>query len=235
MRVAVLCEFSGIVRDAFIRRGHDAISCDLLPTEAPGPHIHGDLRDHDWSGYDLIIAHPPCTYLCSSGLHWNKRVAGRSDKTLEAIQFVKWIWDIPAPRMCIENPIGCLSTQFQKPSQIIQPHQFGHPESKATCLWLRWLPELEKTNVLHRPAWIRCDDCDDFFCTIHKMHVADCACPEIDHWARRNVWPYTDGGRWDNQTPSGQSKLGPSETRWAERSKTYQGIAEAMAAQWSNP
>jgi hypothetical protein len=234
MKVAVLCEFSGTVRDAFLRRGHDAISCDLLDTEVPGPHVKGNCLEHDWRGYDLVIAHPPCTYLCASGLHWNKRRPGRAEKTEEALEFVKRIMDLPVPRICVENPIGCISTRIGKPSQTIQPWQFGHPESKATCLWLKWLPNLTPTNVLHRAAWVPCDDCDDFFCSIHKEHVADCACPGIEAWAKRNIDPYTDGGRWDNQTASGQNKLGPSDDRWSERSKTYFGIAEAMAEQWGN-
>lgn len=234
LKVGVLCEFSGTVRDAFIRHGHDAISCDLLDTEAPGPHIKGDCLEQDWSGYDLLIMHPPCTYLSVSGLHWNKRRPGRAEKTEEALEFVRRLMDLPVPRFCLENPVSCISSRIRKPDQIVQPHQFGHPESKATCLWLKGLPLLAHTNVLTRPAWVPCPDgCDDFYCTIHNKHTADCECPEIDRWARRNIDPYTSGGRWDNQTPSGQNKLGPSDNRWAERSKTYPGIADAMAAQWA--
>ncbi len=233
MKVAVLCEFSGTVRDAFIRRGHDAVSCDLLPTESPGPHIQGDCLSHKWDGYDLIIAHPPCTYLCSSGLHWNKRIPGREKKTEEAIEFVRAILSLPVNKIALENPVGCISTRIRKYDQSIQPYEFGHPESKKTCLWLKNLPKLKPTNILHSPAWILCEDmCGDFFCTIHKKHVADCSCPDIDYWSKKNIDPYTDGGRWKNQTPSGQSNLGPSPTRWIDRSRTYLGIAEAMAEQW---
>ena len=146
MKVLVACEFSGVVRDAFLRRGHDAISCDLLPTESPGPHIRGDVRSllfrHD---YDLLIAHPPCTYLASSGARWwkDRRVEQRF-----ALNFVRLLMDTDIPRYAIENPIGCISTAIRKPDQIIQPWQFGHPETKATCLWLKGLPPLTPTNVV---------------------------------------------------------------------------------------
>lgn len=152
MRVAVLCEFSGTVREAFSKLGHDAVSCDLLPTERPGNHIVGDLKQHDWSGFDLIIAHPPCTYLSSSGLHWNKRIAGRDELTNEAVEFVRFIMNLPCERIAIENPIGRISSAIRKPDQIIQPFQFGHPESKQTCLWLKGLPKLVPTNILEKPA-----------------------------------------------------------------------------------
>ena len=235
MKVGVLCEFSGIVRDAFIRRGHDAVSCDLLPTESPGPHLQGDCLSFDWSGFDLLICHPPCTYLAVSGLHWNKRVPGRAEKTEEALRFVRALFDLPCPRIVLENPVSCISTRIRKPDQIIQPWMFGHPESKATCLWLRFVPPLKPTNTLSRPAWVRCECCDDFLCTIHKgQHVADCSCRDIDWWAGRGLDPYTEGGRWDNQTPGGQNKLGPSPTRAMDRSRTYPGIADAMADQYGS-
>lgn len=147
MRVAVLCEFSGVVRDAFLRRGHDAISCDLLPTESPGPHIQGDLRDYDWSGYDLVIAHPPCTHLSSSGARWfeEKRRDGRQ---AQAVEFFMACVNLPVPRIAVENPVGIMSSQYRKPNQIIQPWQFGHPETKATCLWLKGLPKLTPTEIV---------------------------------------------------------------------------------------
>ena len=197
MRVLVACEFSGVVRDAFIRRGHDAVSCDLLPTESPGPHIQGDVLDIIEDGWDLMVAHPPCTYLASSGLHWNKRIPGREQLTHEAMLFVfnlmgEGFVGHQIPRIALENPIGRISSAYRKPDQIIQPWMFGHPESKATCLWLKGLPPLEPTDVL----------------------------------------PLPEGGRWANQTPSGQNKLGPSADRWKLRSVTYRGIAEAMAEQW---
>jgi hypothetical protein len=157
MKVAILCEFSGTVRDAFIALGHDAISCDLLETESPGPHLQGDCRDYDWSDHDLVIAHPPCTYLAVSGLHWNKRIAGRSEKTEEALDFVRYLMDLPVGKIAIENPISCISSRIRRPEQIIQPWQFGHPESKKTCLWLKGLPKLKPENILELPEsgrWI---------------------------------------------------------------------------------
>lgn len=152
MRVLVACEFSGIVRDAFRTRGHDAVSCDLLPTEAPGPHITGNVLDVLDHGWDLMIAHPPCTYLSSSGLHWNGRRQGRAALTEAALDFVRALMAAPVPRIAIENPIGCISSRIRRPTQIIQPWQFGHPESKSTCLWLSWLPDLVPTNVLTLPS-----------------------------------------------------------------------------------
>lgn len=148
MRVLVACEFSGAVRDAFAALGHEAWSCDLLPTEIPGPHIQGDVQGVLSDGWDLMIAHPPCTYLASSGLHWNTRRPERQALTEDAIRFVRQLADAPIPRIAIENPIGCLSTRWRKPDQIIQPWMFGHDASKATCLWLKGLPSLEPTDVL---------------------------------------------------------------------------------------
>jgi len=151
MRVLVACEFSGTVRDAFASRGHDAWSCDLLPTEKPGQHIQGDVLGVIWGGWDLMIAHPPCTYLCSSGLHWNKRVEGRAALTEDSLRFVRALMDAPIARIALENPIGCISSRIRKPDLIIQPWQCGHPESKSTCLWLKGLPALRHTNVLPLP------------------------------------------------------------------------------------
>lgn len=148
MRVLVGCEFSGTVRDAFRDLGHDVMSCDLLPSEKPGPHYTGDIRDVLDDGWDLAIFHPPCTYLSVSGLHWNGRVAGRAQKTEEALDFVRLLLDAPIHSIALENPIGCISTRIRKPSQVIQPWQFGHDASKATCLWLKNLPLLEPTDVL---------------------------------------------------------------------------------------
>lgn len=146
MRVLVACEYSGRVRDAFLGVGHEAMSCDLLPTEEPGPHYQGDVRDVLGDGWDLMVAHPPCTYLCSSGLHYNLKRPGRSDLTEEALEFVRLLWEAPIPRIAIENPIGCISTRMCKPTQIIQPYQFGHDASKSTCLWLKGLPKLVPTE-----------------------------------------------------------------------------------------
>jgi hypothetical protein len=148
MKVLVACEYSGTVRDAFRARGHDALSCDLLPTDALGPHYQGDVRDILGNGWDLMIAHPPCTYLCSSGLHWNKRVPGRAQMTEDALDFVRLLLDAPIPRIALENPIGCIGTRIRKANQTIQPWQFGHDASKATCLWLKNLPLLTPTAVV---------------------------------------------------------------------------------------
>jgi len=148
MRVLVACEYSGRVRDAFIALGHDAMSCDILPSDAPGPHYQGDVRDVLDDGWDLMIAHPPCTYLCSSGLHWNNRVSGRDEQTREALDFVKLLLSAPIRHIALENPIGCISTNVRKPDQTIQPWQFGHDASKATCLWLKDLPLLTPTTTI---------------------------------------------------------------------------------------
>lgn len=151
MRVLIACEYSGTVRDAFLRLGHEAMSCDLLPTESKGPHYQGDVRDVIEDGWDLMVAHPPCTYLCSSGLHWNKRRPERAAQTEEALAFVQYLLNAPIPRIALENPIGCISTRVRKPTQTIQPWQFGHPESKSTCLWLKGLKPLMPTNILSLP------------------------------------------------------------------------------------
>jgi len=147
-RVLVACEFSGAVRDAFSALGHEAWSCDLLPNETLGPHLQCDVLEVLNDGWDLMIAHPPCTYLASSGLHWNKRRPERAALTEAAVAFVRALWEAPIPRIAIENPIGCLSTRIRKPDQIIHPWQFGHDASKATCLWLKGLPLLRPTDVL---------------------------------------------------------------------------------------
>lgn len=148
MRVLIACEYSGRVRDAFRERGHDAMSCDLLPTEVDGPHYQGDVFDIINDGWDLMIAHPPCTYLCSSGLHWNKRRPERAALTEEALVFVQRLMDAPIRRLAIENPIGCIGTRIRKPDQIIQPWMFGDDASKATCLWLNGLMPLYPTQMV---------------------------------------------------------------------------------------
>ncbi len=152
MKILIACEASGVVRDAFIARGHEAVSCDLLPTEAHGPHYTGDVRDILGDGWDLLIAHPPCTYLCSSGLHWNKRDPVRQEKTDAALEFVRVLLNAPIPRIAVENPVGCIGTKIRPAEQIIQPWQFGHAESKTTCLWLKGLAKLRPTNILEKPA-----------------------------------------------------------------------------------
>ena len=147
MRVLVACEYSGRVRDAFIAKGHDAWSCDLLPTDAPGPHFHcdvADILDNDW---DLMIAHPPCTHLAVSGArHFAaKKASGLQD---EALDFVRMLLNANIPKIALENPISIISSRIRKPDQIIQPWQFGHGETKATCLWLKNLPKLLPTNIV---------------------------------------------------------------------------------------
>jgi hypothetical protein len=189
MKVLIACEYSGAVRDAFVNNGHDAMSCDLLPTDVDGPHYQGDVFDVINDGWDLMIAHPPCTHLAVSGARWFK---DKVKEQAESLEFVRRLMDAPIDKIAIENPISIISSRIRKPEQIIQPWMFGHPEAKATCLWLKGLPTLSATDVLTKP---------------------EC-------------------GYWSNQTPSGQNKLGPSKDRWKERSKTYQGIATAMANQW---
>jgi hypothetical protein len=152
MRVLVACEFSGVVRRAFRALGHEAWSCDLLPAEdASTEHYQGDVLCVLGQAWDLMIAHPPCTYLCSSGLHWNKRRPEREIQTQEALAFVERLLAAPIPKMALENPVGRISTAVRPPDQTIQPWQFGHPESKTTCLWLKGLPRLRPTNVLELP------------------------------------------------------------------------------------
>lgn len=194
MRVLVACEYSGRVREAFRALGHDVLSCDLLPSEDGSPyHYQGDVFDMIGDmHFDLMIAHPPCTYLAVSGLHWNGRVPGRAEKTEEALSFVRALMEAPIERKAIENPVSCISSRIRKPDQIIQPWQFGEDASKKTCLWLDGLPPLVHTDVL----------------------------------------PGGASARRANQTASGQNRLSPGPDRWKERSRTYQGIANAMAAQW---
>jgi hypothetical protein len=145
MRVLVACEFSGIVRDAFAERNHDAWSCDLLPSERPGSHYQGHLEDILTANWDLMIAHPPCTYLAVSGARW---FAERPEQQEQALQFVRVLMDAPIPRIALENPVSVISTQIRRPDQIIQPWMFGHGETKATCLWLKNLPKLVPTDVV---------------------------------------------------------------------------------------
>jgi site-specific DNA-cytosine methylase len=182
VRVLIACEYSGAVRDAFIRGGHEAMSCDLLPTEVPGPHYQGDVRDVLDYPWDLMIAHPPCTHLSVSGAkHFQvKRMDGRQQA---AVSFFMALARSPIPRIAIENPVCIMSSMWRKPDQVIQPWQFGHGETKATCLWLKGLQRLTPTNVVEgREA------------RVHQMP--------------------------------------PGPNRWKERSRTFDGIAAAMAGQW---
>lgn len=144
MKVLVACEFSGVVRDAFISSGHDAISCDLLPSSSEGPHIVGDVTELLREPWDLVIAHPPCTYLCVTG---NRHYAG-TEKRQEAIVFFSKFLEANSPRICVENPVGVISTSIRPPDQYIQPWQFGHKTTKKTGLWLKGLPKLVPTNIV---------------------------------------------------------------------------------------
>lgn len=196
MKVLVACEYSGRVRDAFTAAGHDAMSCDLLPTESPGNHYEGDVRDVLGDDWDLLIAHPECTYLCNSGVSHLHKDAKRWLKLFEAADFFKLFLDCSIPRKCIENPImhGYGKRLIgRSQAQVIQPWMFGHPEQKATCLWLDGLPALVPTNDVKQ----------------EMLALPDSERQRL-HW------------------------LPPSADRWKERSRTYQGIADAMAAQWGN-
>lgn len=159
MKVLVACEYSGRVRDAFLRNGHEAMSCDLLPTDVDGPHYQGDVFDIIGDGWDLMIAHPPCTYLSVSGMHWTTRGLRDPQLTEDALEFVKKLMSAPIAKIAIENPISVISSRIRKPDQIITPYQFGHDASKKTCLWLKNLPLLRQTNFVEprivngRPRW----------------------------------------------------------------------------------
>ena len=178
------CEFSGIVRDAFLSRGHDAWSCDVISTESPGPHFQCDVRSllHLQHRWDLLIAFPPCTHLACSGAAWFQRRRQQQD---EALDFVLGLMRAPVARIAIENPVGVISTRIRKPDQIVQPWMFGHGETKATCLWLKNLPVLIPTDIV------------------------DGRRPRVHHEP-------------------------PSPDRWKNRSRTFTGIAEAMADQWGS-
>lgn len=254
MRVLIACEYSGRVRDAFLALGHDALSCDLLPTDSQGPHYQGDVthlldgwklvscagdmiecdecdelfcpehnqhyseckcfgphsddeleykeidgslfaRPIDNPHWDLLVAHPPCTYLSVSGIHWTTRGLRDPKLTEDALAFVQLLMNAPIQKIAIENPISVISSRIRKPDQVIQPWQFGHDASKKTCLWLKNLPPLKPTQIIEGR--------------------------------------FVDGKkRWGNQTDSGQNRLGPSNDRWKIRSETYPGIAQAIAEQW---
>lgn len=213
MKVIVACEYSGRVRDAFIARGHDAMSCDLLPTQSPGPHYQGDVRKILGDGWDLMIAHPDCTYLTNSaawafkdGPYHQKVKPGtlvgeaRRQARREAIEFVKELYAAPIEKKAIENPVGALSTEWKEPTQYIQPYEYGDDASKITCLWLDNLNPLTPTKLVP---------------------------PRLARNGKRYAL------RWGNQTDSGQNKETPADDRWIVRSTTWQGWADAMADQWS--
>ena len=148
MKVLVACEYSGIVRDAFSKKGHEAWSCDILPTENPGNHIKGDVLEHLDKGWDLMIAHPPCTHLAVSGARWFTEGKKPWSLQIEALDFVRKLLDAPIDKIALENPVSVISTKIRKPNQIIQPFQFGHDVSKKTCLWLKNLPNLKPTKIV---------------------------------------------------------------------------------------
>lgn len=150
MKVLVACEFSGVVRDAFIERGHDALSCDFLDSDRPGPHYQGDVRDILGDGWDLMIAHPPCTFLAVSGARWFK---DREIEQQEALEFVALLLTAEIPKIALENPVGVISSRIRKPDQIIQPWQFGEDAPKKTCLWLKNLPKLVSTDVIQKKVY----------------------------------------------------------------------------------
>jgi site-specific DNA-cytosine methylase len=194
MKVLIACEFSGTVRDAFIAKGCDAMSCDLLPTENDGPHYQGDVRDILGDGWDLMVAHPPCTHLAVSGAKWFSK---KQRQQAEALDFVRLLMDCQVPRWCIENPVSVISTKIRKPDQIIQPWQFGHEATKTTCLWLNGLPKLTPTKIVGKGEFVT-------FASGNRMAK----------------W-YADAARL---SPLQRAKV---------RSQTFDGIANAMADQWS--
>lgn len=222
MRILIGCECSGIIREAFKARGHDAWSCDLKPSELPGQHIQDDLLlQIDTGEWDLMIAHPECTFLTVSNTYITRGCSKYTKEEAEklrsrAVLFFVALVNAPIGKVCIENPIGIMSTLYKKPTQIIQPWHFGHPESKATCLWLKGLPRLNSTGFAEFKNY-RCR-CGNVF----EASAGKYGC----------CTDYAAKPLWDNMTPSGQNKLGPSPTRSADRARTYSGIAEAMAAQW---
>lgn len=202
IRVLVACEFSGIVREAFKSFGHDAWSCDLLPTELEGNHIQDDVLKHLNDGWDLMIAHPPCTYLTVSGNRWmdpqySKRFPDRHQRREEALRFFITLAEAPIEHIAIENPVGIVSTCYRKPDQYIEPYQFGHPTTKKTGLWLKNLPPLKPTKIVT---------------------------PEY--------YTYKDG-RHDSLLHFNTIGLPPAE-RSKARSRTFSGIAYAMASQWGS-
>lgn len=148
MKVLVACEYSGAVRDAFIARGHEALSCDLLPTDSTGPHYQGDVMGIINDGWDLMVAHPPCTYLSVSGMHWTTRGLRDPKLTEDALDFVKLLLNAPIERIALENPVSVISSRIRKPDQIVTPYMFGHDASKKTCLWLKNLPPLQATLMV---------------------------------------------------------------------------------------
>jgi len=198
MNVLIACEFSGVVRDAFRAKGHNAWSCDLLPTEKEGPHFQCDVREILNRQWDLLIAHPPCTYLCSMGIWWNHKRPERVPLTKQAFEFFMLMVDSSIPRICVENPVGYCGTHYKRADQIINPWQFGHEANKPTCLWLKNLPLLKPTKIVGKG----------------KFYIKS-------NGARMSAWSHITSGT-------------KKELRAKIASKTFQGIADAMADQWGN-
>ena len=204
MKVLVACEFSGTVRKAFEQEGHDAWSCDIIPSwDTSTKHHLCDVKDILNEGWDLMIAHPPCTYLSVSGLHWNKRRPERIPKTEEALKFVHLLMNAPIEKIAIENPVSCISTRIRKPDQTIQPYEYGEDISKRVCLWLKNLAPLKKTGP---------------FIAARVVQEGE--------WKGKE--------RWSNQTNCGRNKMGPRKNRGRLKSVFFPGIAKAMAKQWGS-
>jgi hypothetical protein len=218
MKILIACEYSGRVRNAFAKLGHYVVSADFEPSEDNSKyHYQGNCFDLiDSMKFDLMIAHPPCTYLSVSGMHWTKRGLRDPQLTEDALEFVKRLMDSPIEKIAIENPVSVISSRIRKPDQIINPYQFGEDASKKTCLWLKGLPILKSTNLID-PRMVCCGKVIE---SGDKYGCPDCNGSKV---ARP---------RWANQCDSGQNKLAPSDDRWKERSRTYQGIADAFADQW---
>lgn len=220
MRVLVGFECSGRVRDAFLARGHEAISCDLQPSETPGPHLQCDIRDVDLRGYDLAIFHPTCTALAVSGNRYYGEGMPKAAERAAALEMIRWCMAAPVERWAIENPVGVISSKIRRPDQIIHPWQFGHDESKTTCLWLKNLWPLVPT------------------CIVEPRYACQCGGPRFEYALGKHGCPKCEGTSgparpvYSNQTASGQNRLAPSPTRAQDRARTYEGIAAAMADQW---
>lgn len=226
MKVLVACECSGRVREAFRTRGADAWSVDLKPSEDGSPYhctedVFVAIASDRW---DLLIAHPPCTYLCGSGMHWTTRGIRPQHLTDDAVWFALRLWRAPVPRICIENPVGILARFIGPATQYVQPYQFGHDASKKTGLWLRGLPmlKLDPRKYIQPRLVCACGTVWKF----DPMDMRQPGCPSCGETSACSK------PRWGNQTDSGQNRLGPSSARATERARTYEGIAEAMADAW---
>lgn len=220
MKILVACEFSGVVRDAFAAKGHDAWSCDILPTESPGNHIQGDVLEILENGWDMMIAHPPCTYLSNAGIRWfnveqyGQNAIDRWHKRIEALEFFMEFVNAPIGKICIENPLGFVNSAYRKPDQIIHPYYFGERQMKRMCLWLKNLP-----NLWH---WQQ----DDLFGK--KTHTRQ---PEPDFVHERKPSKYYKGGESKARYFT-DAVVGYSNNHGKRRSKTFSAIAQAMADQW---